>query len=332
MPAARARRPGGEPGAAHGRGRAGFALPAAIFFLVAVSLLLLDLSLRSRAARELSWSAGREVGARMAARAGVAHALVRLRALGREGFAHGGPERTRARWNRLDDEALTVSATLQGGGAYRVALSDGSAKLPLNDATEPELRSLFLAAGASPDEAEIAAQSVLDWRDADDLHRGRGAEWDDYYRTRRLGHRPRNGPFATVAELANVRGLDRLYPWVSGLVTVSGAGRVNLNTAPPPVLRALPGFTDEAVRAVVARRESGRFLGNLLELEPLLSAPAWAGIQRSYAQLVQRAGFDPGSIEIVSTGWVKGSPLRSVSAAEAVRLGSDLRVTARMER
>ena len=83
--------------------------------------------------------------------------------------------------------------------------------LDLNQAGEEELRALFVELGFEEHQAEVMAQSLLDWRDADHDHRPFGAE-DEFYEL--LGYRPRNGPLSSLKELALVRGFDPYVIWV----------------------------------------------------------------------------------------------------------------------
>jgi general secretion pathway protein K len=100
------------------------------------------------------------------------------------------------------------------------------------------------------------ADAIADWTDPDDDPRPLGAE-RDWYRARTPPYVPRNGPFATVAELALVRGIDaailtRLRPYV----TVAGEHAVNPNTASREVLLAVLD-DPAAVERLLATRAHG---------------------------------------------------------------------------
>jgi hypothetical protein len=132
-------------------------------------------------------------------------------------------------------------------------------------------------------EEQIA--SLMDWMDGDDVARSDGAE-SDYYLAGAHPYYCKNAPLEMLDELLLIRGFhpqDYLgedvnrngvldpneddgsltYPpddadgrlrmgWVA-LLTCLGDGRVNLNTAPEAVLRALP-ITEEAVGQIVGFR------------------------------------------------------------------------------
>ena len=314
--------------------REGFALLAVLLVLVAVGGLLLDGALRARSERRQAANTVADLRARTAARAGLAHALARLNELQRRTVAPDEPfPGLLNQWNRIGTMVEDLRAvSLPSGSFYTVVLRDASSRLPLNDATEDEFRRLFLALGADFRSADIAAQSILDWRDPDGLHRPRGAEWDDHYRRLDPPIVPRNAPFASVAELRSVRGMEALFPLAAEHFTTFGDNRVNLNTASEPVLRALPGLADEAVALVLARQRKNRPLGDLSELEAQLTSSARSLLQQNFPALARRASFEPYAVEIGVIGWTAGAPLRRTLRALAVRSGSTVQVVQQRER
>ncbi len=101
---------------------------------------------------------------------------------------------------------------------------------------------------------------VKDWLDADDeVSAIYGAE-DETYRP--LGYQSKNGPMDTVEEMLLVNGVtDELFygsrdrPGIQNCFTVYGDERVNINTAPIPVLRALsPLMTETEARELHSYR------------------------------------------------------------------------------
>ena len=75
---------------------------------------------------------------------------------------------------------------------------DEHAKLNINSINKAVLEAL-------PNMAQDVADSIMDWRDADDEVQGYGAE-SDYYRNRNMHFEPRNGDFRSIAELELVAG------------------------------------------------------------------------------------------------------------------------------
>jgi general secretion pathway protein K len=213
-----------------------------------------------------------------------------------------------------------------GDGRYRVVAVDVNSRINVNLATEQMLTTLLEEAGRPVNEAEGLAQAILDWIDGDDLRRAQGAEAVEY---RRLGldHLPRNGPIATLEELLHVRGMTReilygsagdrraLVRRSSGIaewLTVQGSGRINLNTAPPEVLAALPGFTP-AVVAVVLDLRQRRWIWSISDVaaDPRLGGGAAPSLEAVARQLIRftAQGLGTEAAWVRSQGVVSGCPV-----------------------
>jgi general secretion pathway protein K len=172
-----------------------------------------------------------------------------------------------------------------GSGTYRVRLVDESGKINLNRADENALRRVFSNLGVEEPVMGVLIDSIMDWRDQDDLHRTNGAE-NDYYQSLSPGYTAKNGPFDSIEDLLWVKGVtaklyygeassgmsDRDSPRV-GLREIfsvdSPIDRVNLRTAAAPVIHVLLGIPLEKCRAFVDERTK---LGDktLTDLLPLL--------------------------------------------------------------
>src|SRR6266550_9105543 len=110
-----------------------------------------------------------------------------------------------------------------GRGTWcRASLEDPAGRLNLNTAERDALAQLFHAAGVP----EALAESVV-------VRRARERLYD----------------------LMQVPGLDStIAAHLTPFVTLRGSGVVNVNAAPPEVLRTLPGMTEEGVILVTNRR------------------------------------------------------------------------------
>lgn len=99
----------------------------------------------------------------------------------------------------------TFSVIRQGradeGGGTKYGISDEESRLNLNQASVTDFGKIY---GLAP---EIAA-AIVDWRDGDQNTTPNGAE-ADFYLSMRPPYQPRNGPFETVRELLQVRGVTR---------------------------------------------------------------------------------------------------------------------------
>ena len=104
---------------------------------------------------------------------------------------------------------------------------------------------------------------------------------------------------------------EELYELLRPHLTLRGTGRINLSEAAPEVLLALAGMTDETVAVILRFRRMGRPLQNLSELSRELSPPAQALLQTNMVRLLSRTTFETTEVEVVSEGWLEGSPIRA---------------------
>lgn len=94
------------------------------------------------------------------------------------------------------------------GGTYRIFIANESGKINLNQADAGLLRMLLNRSDISDNEKAVIVDSIMDWRDKDNMHRLNGAE-NDYYASLPEPYRCRSGNFITVTELFKVRGMTR---------------------------------------------------------------------------------------------------------------------------
>jgi general secretion pathway protein K len=200
-----------------------------------------------------------------------------------------------------------------GAGEFSYRITDEEARINLNTAPPERVDRLLTAAGVDKQTRDIINDSLQDWKDPDELHRINGAE-SDFYLKLPVPYRSRNGPLQSTAELLQIRGVTReIYAGAKGqagladLVTVTGGGTVNMNTAPEAVLRAL-GFLDAEVSDITGGRASnpytavpGRYTGRGLavgsttfriDAEGLMGGEPRAHI---VAIVQRRAGQPPGN-------------------------------------
>lgn len=92
----------------------------------------------------------------------------------------------------------------------RFGITDESAKLNLNQATEEQMLILVRAAVAGDEQVDPQAivDAILDWRDADQNPRGESGDTEgEYYQSLARPYAVKNGPFDTVEELLLVKGV-----------------------------------------------------------------------------------------------------------------------------
>ena len=173
-------------------------------------------------------------------------------------------------WGVLDQEKLKG---LAGDIDLRVTVADLSGRLQVNalaDKTKQKYRAIwqrFLLSGrfaiGSEDQAEALLDALGDWVDRDDEERPQGAE-ESYYRTLNPPYSCRNGKMLAPEELLLVKGMtsqivygDKGHEGIINYITIVGDdGKLNLNTAPLPVLLALsPEMTPELAQELIVFRQ-----------------------------------------------------------------------------
>ncbi|MGH7766141.1 MAG: general secretion pathway protein GspK [Candidatus Binatia bacterium] len=161
-----------------------------------------------------------------------------------------------------------------GQGVYEVRFVDEAGKINLNRANDDTLRRIFMHLGVDERQRNTIVDSIMDWRDEDDLHRLNGAE-SDYYLTLSPPYTARNGAFDTVEDLLWVKGMtaELFYGREGGvglkeIFTLDSPAGVNLRTMTAPVCVALLGIPLEKCRAFIEQRAklSEKTLADLLRL------------------------------------------------------------------
>lgn len=251
------------------RGQRGVALILVLWTFAAVAVLAAEFAraMHDEAASTRNFKESEQ--ARMIGIAGINEVVLALRA---------------ARHNRDDDEVVDeesapadpvrslahgdgqwVESTFQGH-RYEVRVIDESGKLSLNKIDQPMLIQIFDNLEIDDDQAEIIADSIVDWRDEDDLHQTNGAE-NEYYEGLDRPYRCKNAYFESIDELMLVRGVTRdIYyghdgiPGLKDIFSVfSKVKTINLDSVPPAVMIAITGMDpNDASEFGSARRRADR--------------------------------------------------------------------------
>lgn len=306
----------------------GFALIAVMLVLALLAVVVTELAFSARLEASMVRAYRDGVQARHLAEAGVQQAIreilsqSQVAALDEDGqvvFYRALPGQTTPM--RLPPLPRTRVALGPGEFSYRI--SDEAARISVNGVGPDRLERLLAALEVEPRQRDTITDSLQDWRDANELHRAHGAE-SDFYLRRPVPHRARNGNLQDVSELLQIRGVTReLYVGVDGrpglgdLVTALGVTAVNLNTAGPPVLKAL-GLSDAEIADVVRTRVRapypsvpGRFAGRgftvgsssfRIEAEGVVAGVA----RRRVVAVVQRAADQQGRLDVAIVSWRPG--------------------------
>ena len=208
-------------------------------------------------------------------------------------------------WALVDAEPLPI---FSGETELRLRIVDLAGLLPINNlvattgGATPEryrealLRLLLSGRFALRDEAQAQeiVDSLVDWLDSDDDELPYGAE-TPWYQSLQPPYEAGNGPFLMVGQLLLVKGItaellygtDEKEPLADYISVEGTGGRININTAPLPVLMALDERLgeDEATLLDEFRRnpEHANLLG---DSSWYWAVPGWPGDISFDAQLV----------------------------------------------
>jgi type II secretory pathway component PulK len=302
--------------------RRGFALIAALWLVVMMSALALEISIVARDRRLSAANSSEGARARAAAVSGLEEARARLEAeivRSRQLSPGADPAFAADPWGAAP---MLMRDSIRVGGAWaRVSLRDADALLNVNRASENDLRMFLNALRVDAGVADHLAQSIADWRDADDFRRANGAEKAEYLKAG-APMLPRNGALTDLGELQYVSGMtDAIYAAARPYLTLTGSGQVSINHADRPVLLTLPGFGEEAVAVVLRARASRRRIASLDEIGLQLSAGAKKAFVDEAPLLLARITFETRALEAVSSASVEGSPATAFASAMFVRGG-----------
>lgn len=183
------------------------------------------------------------------------------------------------------------------GSLYRIPRNDSeiririlaeSGKVDINSAEEPLLRAIINATTDDSKRQQQLLDALLDWRDADDEPRSRGAE-NKQYRQAGLAYQPSNLPFQSLEELQLVLGFDaeifeRMQPWIT---VYSGQANLNLRLAAPELLRMVgDSLKEQNIHDVyLEKRLAGTDAGNDVKGEQ--TDAALADQDQTYTIMVQ---------------------------------------------
>jgi len=182
-------------------------------------------------------------------------------------------------------------------GECEIRVMSEAGKVNINLVPESLLRKIMGNLGLEGEQRDIVVDSIMDWRDPDDLHRINGAE-NDYYLSLKEPYNCKNGDLSSIEELLLIRGVtpDLFNGKRSkgkkegskgdniGLKDIfsiySPMGQIDINSATPAVLRAVLGVPSEIARRIVKAREEKGFenqpdlLQRVPELVPLFGEVA----------------------------------------------------------
>jgi len=221
-------------------------------------------------------------------------------------------------------------------GAFRLRLGDDelevsflteASRLDLNAAPKAMIANFFTVLGAQGDAAQEYAERVVAWRKKPAGSVGAQSE-EALYATAGRDYPPRLAPFVHVGELALVLGpppglVDRALPFVT---VFSGAAGVDVLTAAPEVVAALPGMTPLVLKDFLASRARlpRETTAIAAALGPASASAALPKNKAWRARIVARsaAGWRSGSTVVIAPGG-DNVPYRLLSRQDDGRPGRE---------
>jgi general secretion pathway protein K len=241
----------------------GIALPLVLWVLTLMSVVALSFTFLTRTEARSTFNFREATEKRLLAEAGIERGVMEIAYRTLFASQSQGPNAPELKMWRTDG---TVYREALGAGYYSVRIMDDSGKIAINgltDANSIVLRNLLLHQSVAPEVVDTIVDSILDWKDADELHRLSGAE-SDYYMSLPNPYKAKNANFDTVEELLLVKGMtpeilfgDGERKGIVRFITVyTQQGGVSLSCASREVLLSIPGMTEAAVERLLAYRES----------------------------------------------------------------------------
>ena len=264
----------------------GFALLIVIMVLLLASFLASQLSLDVRTEQRIAANAKDRDRAAILAEAGFNIALFRL--MDKPVALEAEPQ-----YGRMVG-GLQYTHPLKGGQVRYYAANE-SGKIDLN-AGDPRLLELFLRhRKLTMEQAGVVLDSLLDWRDPDDLLRLNGAE-QEYYMHLPDPHIPRNGRIEDPSEFFLLRGADLLAGKFQAeeVFTVHNPEKgINVNSLTPTMLEFLVDGDEARLQAYHEARQ----------LQPTLNAAMTRQIigEARFAELEPFLRYEEGTASLYYT-------------------------------
>ena len=242
----------------------GAVLVAVLWVLMAMSMLAMSFSASIRIEVDAARNVVSQKQSYYLARSGIEYVIYKI--------IESQPAISRAPGAR-EENMESLPAVLSGSislkmpnGSARVEIIDETGKMNLNLAPAHLIYNLLIMVGLSEQHADVITDSIEDWRDADDAHRPNGAE-SEYYQSLEEPYWTKNSLFDVTEELLLVRGITpeiyfgrkamtetgeavEYYALQKYFTTFTSINRINVNSAPLPVLAAIPALAYETASEI----------------------------------------------------------------------------------
>jgi general secretion pathway protein K len=275
---------------------AGMALISVLWVLVLLTAIVAEFAYSMRTEVNITRNFREATRAHYIAHSGVIRAVVAM--VKNEAKAKDQQNADEAAQDPIWRVNAAIAPQRFGSGQFSVHIDNAAGLINLNTAGEKILRLMVTPLDISDTEKDVIVDSILDWRDSDDLHRLNGAE-NKYYESLPDPYACKNGAFDSVEELLLVRGIrpELFHKNLRSIVTtipegktrhkVKGrasrrvaravVGQININAAPRQLLEALPQITTQQVQNLIDYRTDRDFI-SIEEIRYLIGEQTFAVI------------------------------------------------------
>jgi general secretion pathway protein K len=312
--------------------QSGLALIMVLWILSILSVLALELGHAGRMELKIASNNKEETQSYYIARAGIQRGIAQI-------LAQLEKESQVSQWDFSGEKRSLPFAH----GTMEITVADESGRINLNSMDDVglalALRQVLNSMGVESPLQDIVIDSILDWRDRDNLHRINGAE-DNHYRSLRVPYEAKDGPLDSLEELLMVRGVTpeiffgRSTPEAAGdnseriglrdVATVyprlGGNQKPDVNLAPRKVLIAL-GTTEDEAESIARYRRDNQINGE----DQLKAALGTSGLPPWVTHFAYAPSRRERAFQVEASGSVEGSSAkRLVRATVAIRGGNPL--------
>jgi type II secretory pathway component PulK len=180
--------------------------------------------------------------------------------------AVGGDKGKAGIFNKEEEEeqqpwlpSLSPYSVFVGGKDCKVYIEDESGKININvihKGSRELLIKYLIGREFNRLEANTIMDSVLDWRDGNELKHINGAE-SDYYGSLPEPYEAKNAPFDTIEEFVLIKGMTPAkFDMIRRDITIYGSDlAININFASKEVLMAIPRITSQGADYIIEHRE-----------------------------------------------------------------------------
>jgi general secretion pathway protein K len=275
----------------------GIALLMVLWVITILSVIALEFSFAMRTEVKITQNFQEELQLYAMAQGGVQRAVLELI------YKHDPQIQQKRKPSSIEEIPAELREWVTDGREYPLTYERGictmrvigeAGKININSVSEAVLRKIMTNLGLEGEAKDIVVDSILDWRDPDDLFRVNGAE-NDYYHSLKEPYDCKNGYLDSVEELLLIRGVTPELFYGRKAANQGGTEKVaeriglkeifslyaqgeqiDINSASLPVLRVFLGLPLEVAQRLVTAREGKGFehqqdlLTRVPELTPLL--------------------------------------------------------------